>query len=259
MLQSLEKVVYTHNLLMDGGSHPFYVGIGDMTRAKYLHRNAYHANVVAKYGKDRVRVVVWETGLSMEEAAKKEIELIAFLKEEGARLTNLTVGGDGTTGYKWSLAQRAKKSGKNHPQFGKPQSAESNAKRSSTLAGVWETTPHPHLGRVEPAGKKELRLNKVRASWTPEKRKRASTMFTGAGNPFAGKNHTDETRRHLSDVRKGKPFRTKESYAASGALVRNSRWLTDGTTSKRLYSPDIEAFLAIGWVFGKMDKRKGCK
>jgi len=257
MLQQMNKVLYTHNISMCGKSIPFYVGIGSNSRAHYLRRNPYHSNVVAKYGAHSVQVKIWEDSLTMADAAIKEVELIAFLKESGIRLTNLTRGGDGTFGYKWTASQRLKKSRENHHMYGKHQSSESNKKRSLTLRGVWKTKIHPFIGKVEEPGAKTFRIQRIRESWTLEKRNLQSIFMSGTGNPFFGKKHSDESKAIMSAKRIGKTFRSKESYEIAGAKVKaqSRRWVTNGITSKQLSEPTLSEYISIGWKFGKMDKR----
>ena len=81
---------------------PFYVGKGVEKRAKDLHRNPLHTNIKNKHG--MVRKIVFEAQ-SEQEAFQKEIELIQELKthidfDEGG--ANLTLGGEGSSGYKFT-------------------------------------------------------------------------------------------------------------------------------------------------------------
>lgn len=255
MLQPLNKVVYSHDLTVDGKRFPFYVGIGSLSRAHYMRRNPYHANVVAKYGISNVSVTIWEHSLTMQDAADHEVELISFLKESGVRLTNLTVGGDGAVGYKWTPAQRIKKSGRNHPMFGKRHSAESRKKQSDKMKGCWDTVPHPQLGRVEDAAAKSFRIAKIISAWSKERREEQSLAMRGKGNPFFGREHSAATKMRISMQKRGMCHRSAESYAATGACVKGSKWVTNGEVSKRLYEPAITEHLSLGWWLGKTDKR----
>jgi len=79
---------------------PFYVGKGMEGRVKNLERNELHSRIKNKYG--IIREVVFETR-SEQEAFDKEVQLIqelqtfAYLGKGGA---NLTLGGEGGSGYK---------------------------------------------------------------------------------------------------------------------------------------------------------------
>lgn len=67
---------------------------------QYVHR------AIAKHGVSRVDVE-FQSG-SPDDVASAEKECISKLKSSGVKLYNLTVGGDGKPGFKWSAATRAK-------------------------------------------------------------------------------------------------------------------------------------------------------
>ena len=102
-----EFYTYTHDKLADGKWLPFYVGKGKGGRAYEGGRNRYHQRISDKY---ETRVTIWNERLVEQEAFAQEIELIAFLKEEGFELTNMTDGGEGVSGWNPSDNWRAKKS-----------------------------------------------------------------------------------------------------------------------------------------------------
>ena len=79
----------------------FYVGKGMKNRAyKMRDRNAHHQAIMAKLSREgrgmEVRMVA--TGLTEDEAFALEVERIAFWREVGVDLANLTNGGEGTSG-----------------------------------------------------------------------------------------------------------------------------------------------------------------
>ena len=82
----------------------FYVGKGTGSRANSRKsRNAYWHNTVNKYG---IVVKIVANELDEELAMLAEIELIDASKKRGCRLVNLTNGGDGTSGYRYSEEDR---------------------------------------------------------------------------------------------------------------------------------------------------------
>jgi hypothetical protein len=73
----------------------FYVGKGKGYRAtQKSNRNAYWKRVVDKYG---YNVTIFKDNMTEQEAFNLEMELIEAIGLEN--LTNLTVGGDGTSGF----------------------------------------------------------------------------------------------------------------------------------------------------------------
>ena len=77
----------------------FYIGKGSGDRAHQKNgRNAYWNRVVAKYGNPHVKILAyWDTE---QEAMDHEVLLISCFKDMGYKLTNMSAGGDGCSGYK---------------------------------------------------------------------------------------------------------------------------------------------------------------
>jgi len=105
-----EKKFYVYVDYRGDDGKPFYVGKGITRRIKDLQRNPLHTNIKNKHG--MVRKILFEN-LSESESFEKEIQLIQELRthidfrEGGA---NLTFGGEGVSGYKYTKEQRKKKS-----------------------------------------------------------------------------------------------------------------------------------------------------
>ena len=119
--------VYLHKRASDGVV--FYVGKGRGNRAWVKSRNSYWKNVVAKHGYE---VVISKEGLSEEEAFNEECKLIAFFRDLGVCLTNMTDGGEGVSGLVHSLETRRKLS---EVQKGKKLPAETRRKLSEAKKG----------------------------------------------------------------------------------------------------------------------------
>lgn len=102
--------VYVHSRPSTG--EPFYVGKGRGSRATVGgvrgRRNAWWRRVVAKEGGYHVSFVARD--LDDELAQLLEIELIASYRRAGAELCNLTEGGEGGAGYRFTDEQRAAQS-----------------------------------------------------------------------------------------------------------------------------------------------------
>lgn len=98
--------VYVHRRLTD--NKPFYVGKGKGNRAFVsTGRNKYWKNTKDKYG---FSVEIVFENLTEEEAFQCEKDTILEFKYFGYPLTNLTDGGDGTSGYKVSAEAKKCKS-----------------------------------------------------------------------------------------------------------------------------------------------------
>jgi hypothetical protein len=96
--------VYLHVRLTD--DFVFYVGKGKANRAwdGYNTRNIFWKNVVSKHG---YKVEIAAFDLSESDALCFEIQLISFYKSFSPdKLTNLTNGGEGIAGYKFTKNQK---------------------------------------------------------------------------------------------------------------------------------------------------------
>lgn len=91
---------------------PFYVGKGRGNRADFFNkkRNKWHRRIVAKLKSLGMRHEVRKifTGLDEEMAFTLEKSQISYWRTRGIELVNLTPGGDGSGGYKWTDEQRAR-------------------------------------------------------------------------------------------------------------------------------------------------------
>lgn len=94
--------VYVHRRETDNA--PFYVGKGSGDRAWDKHgRNPYWKHTAERHG---WRVEILFDGLCEEDAFRVEIDTILELKYFGYNLVNLTSGGEGPAGLKFSDKQR---------------------------------------------------------------------------------------------------------------------------------------------------------
>lgn len=92
----------------------------------YIRRNQYFGNAIKKYGWNKFEHKIIKENISEKQAKQMEIELISKYNTKDKQFGyNLTIGGEGTIGYKWSKEQRNKqkdiqlkchKSGGEHPQ-----------------------------------------------------------------------------------------------------------------------------------------------
>lgn len=90
-----------------------------------------------------------------------------------------------------------------------------------------------------------------------------SDKFKGSGNPFYGKQHSQDTKHKLSDYAKERfkvednPFlgkkHSKESKQKMSESHKKQIWimLPDGTQSKMIYKSELQEYLDKGWVKGR--------
>lgn len=99
---------YTYMHIRKDSNQPFYIGKGSGNRAFWAHgRNKHWSNIAKKHGFDVTILADWE---SEKDAFEHEKFLISCFKDMGANLVNLTDGGDGPAGQKFSAGQREKMS-----------------------------------------------------------------------------------------------------------------------------------------------------
>lgn len=145
-----------------------YIGVTTTTTLVRWNSHVYRAlrgttsktalsNAIRKYGPENFRIeeIASLKDRTLHELFELEKTLIRDLKTKAPHGYNMTDGGDGTVGYRYTLEQREK-------IRGRKQSPETIAKRSAALKGKaahWR-------------GKKlsETHREQMRAAWTPEKR-----------------------------------------------------------------------------------------
>jgi len=131
MLTTPEFYVYTHRRATDG--QVFYVGKGRGRRAFERSRgNPHWHNVVNKHG---LEVVLVATGLDEETAFDTERQLISFYRSIGLRLANMTDGGEGASGYRFSEIAKERKRASQRAANARP---EVKARRSVAARDKWQ-------------------------------------------------------------------------------------------------------------------------
>jgi group I intron endonuclease len=161
MITKNDRRYCVYMLRFSATGEPFYIGKGlyDRPRKHYtlssLKQESPKNFILNNFD---TYITIEKDGLTNDEANAYEKELIALWGLEN--LTNRTRGGSGTDGFKHTAETIAKKSGENHPQFGK-------------------------------TGVKSHMYGKT---LTPEVRAKISEKMSGEKNPMFGKNHTPEAR-----------------------------------------------------------------
>jgi hypothetical protein len=142
---------------------PFYVGKGTGSRVKDLRRNHLHTNIKNKHG--IIREVVFETH-NEQESFEKEIQLIGELQthiDHGNGGANLTLGGEGGSGYKHADEHREKRSELNKKMWEDP---EFRAMMKEKM----------RLGREDPEYREKMRESSKKIWEDPERREKRSEL-----------------------------------------------------------------------------------
>jgi hypothetical protein len=142
------------------------------TEDNYVHRWIRKVQAEGR----KVTLVVLEDNLTFEESGLREIALIAKCKKEGYRLTNISLGGDGSLGHKgWKHTEEAlaKMRGNKHC-LGRKDSPETREKKRLSSLGNKSRTGKPH---TEESKAKMVRAQQLRTE--------------------NGWKHTEETRERL--------------------------------------------------------------
>jgi len=217
---------------------PFYVGKGSGTRAyRKDGRNQYWHNVVNKHG---YIVNIVAENLDEEMAFLAEIEKIDQLRRIGIALTNMTDGGEGTSGYVFKTevisrrtASRAnlicseetrKKMSESHkgresPMHGKKHSSETLSKMVASLVASYadgtrakkisealkgRVFSEEHKEKLSFATKKFIAEGK-RKPPSDETKRKISAANSGSNNGNYGKPMSEEQKQLLRSALKARP------------------------------------------------------
>ncbi len=219
----VDRQFYTYLHCKPDGT-PFYVGKGFGNRALNLtrRRNPFHQAIVAKYGKENIRVFVFECD-SEERALSDEIIQIADLRRAGYNLCNQTEGGDGVSNPSPDVRKRI-----GAGQRGKKRSPEHCKKLSAAIKG--RASPPEYCERMasvmrarysDPAARRRTAEATREALKNPESKRRKSEASKAM---WADANYRN---RKVDELRASNPKGEKCSWAkltnADVVSIRNER------------------------------------
>jgi len=254
-----EKIFYVYVDFRGDDGKPFYVGKGLEKRVKKERRNHLHTNIKNKHG--IIRKVVFESR-NEQEAFDKEIQLIGELQthvDHGNGGANFTLGGEGSSGYKFTEEHREKRSELNKKMWEDPEiramikekqrlgweDPEHREKRSELSKKMWE----------DPERREKVSKSMKKALEDPEHRKKMSeTLKKRYEDPEVRKKQGEKMREVLSDpeIREKISRITKEKL--SDPEVRKKISEKVKLSAEKLTSEQRSERIRLGWETRRLKK-----
>lgn len=212
--------VYSHSIVLPSGvKRPFYVGKGKRSRGKsFSPRNKFYKHVLNKHGAENVTFDIWCDNLKEDEAFERETELISLMRDSGIKLTNMTNGGEGSSGYKHD-----------------PDHIES-IRGNKFAKGSVRSDRHKAAIKAAQMGNKHTLGRKM----TSEEIEKSANSRRGLPSPLKGRKSSEETKLKISKALMGKTV--------------GSKWMNDGARSKRVRAESVSDFISEGWMIGRLKK-----
>jgi len=197
-------------------SNKIYIGITNQhpphkrwKNGEGYYHNEYFQNSIRKYGWENFQHEILYEGLTAEEAANLEIDLIAKFKsnckEHGY---NLTDGGGGRIGLSHTEETKVKMS---KAAKGKPKSLEHRKNISRANA----------IRFSDPMERKKMGLNRIGKKFTPEQRRKLSEIRTGYRfSEEAKKKMSESAIKSWDDARRKSAGKAVEQYDLKGNYLR---------------------------------------
>lgn len=190
----------------------FYVGKGTKQRVGYVwRRNPYHRAIVAKLStlgmKAEVRIV--GKGLSECDAHLLECERISYWRANGAKLANVTDGGEGISGFKHSEETKLKLKTRivSEETRAKLSASKTGKKASEETRAKMRNRPVSQRQRESVAERNRARIvtdeTRLKISKINKGRKHSDEAKARMSAGSVGIKHSEETRAKMSEARKG--------------------------------------------------------
>lgn len=238
----------------------FYVGKGVGRRCYNLKRNnPHHTNVIRKYGKESIQVSKIECS-SEDIAFDLEKGLIKCLRRMGVKLTNMSDGGDGPSGFVRSAeSNRLVSEARKGVSWG-THSKSSKAAIAKQTKKVWENPVLRKKLTEAIRNVSDVIGQKSKASWT-EKRKR--NHAEAVSKRYENAEFRKQASAKASEIQSSAEYRARMSESVKAAWAdeslremqsRNMQgrvWLNNGIKCVRVKENEASDLLAQGWVRGR--------
>lgn len=249
-----DKKFYVYEHWRTDRQECFYVGKGHGRRAYDMRRgrNRWHKFIQAKLSAlgTAIEIKIIADGMTEREAFDMEIERIAFWKNDGADLCNLTLGGDGPTGlvhteeWKQRISEKLK---------GRKISAEARAKMSAAA-----------MGNKKGLGKKKPRDVVERLAALNRGKRRSQDVIQRLreirlANPtFKGRAHSAESIEKIRAPQIGRPkseeTKSRMRKPKSEAHKQKIREIRTGTTASEETRKKIAENSRLMWAKRRANK-----
>lgn len=238
----------------------FYVGKGKEGRCYSLKRNNPHyANVVRKYGAENILVSKLECS-SEEIAFELEKGLIKCFRKMGVKLTNVSDGGEGPSGFIRSVeSNRLVSEARKGVSWGTHSELSKSVIAKQTKAS-WENPVLRKKITEAIRNVSDVIGEKSKASWTEErKRTHAENVSKRYDNPEFRKQASAKASEFQSSVEyRARMSESVKSTWSSEALrkkqsanMQGRLWLNNGIKCVRVKETEALDLLIQGWVRGR--------
>lgn len=187
----------------------FYVGKGKGNRAYCMkYRNRHHKAIMAKAFREgfAVEVKIVSSGLTEQEAFNLEIERICFWRNAGCDLSNITNGGEGTSGFRHSKKTKEKLSNLNKGSTSYWKNKHLTDEAKAKLSAIGKKRGAPKLTKDQQEKVAEWHRGKKRSAETcakiSEKAKGRPSPNKGKESPLKGKTRSKEFCEKISAAKK---------------------------------------------------------
>lgn len=238
-----EKAFYVYLHCKPDGT-PFYVGKGSGNRShSFGRRNPYHKNVVAKYGKENIEVLVFPQ-VCEQTAFDVEIKWKRVLCIAGYALANMTDGGEGTSGYRHPPVSDERRKQLGDAARGKKQTPETIAKKRAALIGKRRTDEQRARMSAGMKGVKHKPLSE-------EHRQKVSLIHIGNKHRL-GHKASEETKTKQSKSGKAARINSEVREKMAERMMGNKNAVGSKSRTGCVTSEEVRAKIAVTLIGRKL-------